>query len=144
MKPAAIADALLPGCGLVLDGRPAWGVPVLVPAVLILSTLAVALLLGGFASAWILPRALPPYALLALAALACRWHLARRARIDPEIVRRHARAASQAWLRGEAAAAGHALALVRAAPEQAQAWRLHALVTGETRSLRRAEAIEQR
>lgn len=143
MKPAAIADALLPGSGLVIDGRPAWGVPLLVPAVLILSALCLALLLGGFAGTWILPRALPLYALLALIALACRWHLARRARIDPEVVRRHARAASQAWLRGEPAA-GHALALVRAAPEQAQAWRLHALVTGEARSLQRAEAIEQR
>lgn len=143
MKPAAIADALLPGSGLVIDGRPAWGVPLLIPAVLILSALCLALLLGGFAGTWILPRALPLYALFALAALACRWHLARRARIDPGLVRRHARAACQAWLRGEPTA-GHALALVRAAPEQAQAWRLHALVTGETRGLRRAEAIEQR
>ncbi len=143
MKPVAIADALLPGSGLVIDGRPAWGVPLLIPAVLILSTLCLALLLGGFAGTWILPRALPLYALLALAALACRWHLGRRAQIDPEVVRRHARAASQAWLRGEPTA-GHALALIRAAPEQAQAWRLHALVTGEPRSLKRAESIEQR
>ncbi len=143
MKPVAIADALLPGSGLVIDGRPAWGVPLLIPAVLILSALSLALLFGGFAGTWILPRALPLYALLALAALACRRHLARRARIDPEVVRRHARAASQAWLRGEPAAA-HAMALIRAAPEQAQAWRLHALVTGEARSLKRAESIEQR
>lgn len=144
MKPAAIADALLPGSGLVVDGRPAWGIPLLVPAVLILAALALALLLGGFAGTWILPRALPLYVLLALAALGCRWHLARRARIDPEAVRRHARAASQAWLRGDPAAAEHAQALVRAAPEQPQAWRLHGLVTGASRSLQRAEAIEQR
>ncbi len=143
MKPAAIADALLPGSGLVIDGRSAWGVPLLIPAVLILSALVLALLLGGFASTWILPRALPFYGLLALAALTCRWLLARGARIDPDLVRRHARAASQAWLRGEPTA-DHALALVRAAPEQAQAWRLHALVTGEARSLRRAAAIDQR
>jgi hypothetical protein len=143
VKPVAIADALLPGSGLVIDGRPAWGVPLLVPAVLILAALTLALLLGGFAGAWIMPRVLPLYAVLALAALGCRWHLARRARIDPEAVRRHARAASQAWLRGEPAAA-HARALVEAAPEQAQAWRLHALVTGEPRGLKRAEAIERR
>lgn len=143
MKPAAIADALLPGSGLVLDGRPAWGVPLLIPAVLTLSALSLAMLLGGFAGTWILPRALPLYALLSFAALTCRWQFARRARIDPDMVRRHARAASQAWLRGEPTAE-HAQALVRAAPEQAQAWRLHALVTGEARSLRRAEAIDQR
>ena len=35
MKPATIGDALLPGAGLVLDGRPAWGLPLLVPAILI-------------------------------------------------------------------------------------------------------------
>jgi len=143
VKPSAIADALLPGSGLVIDGRPAWGAPLLVPAVLILAALALALLLGGFAGTWILPRALPLYVLLALSALGCRWHLERRARIDPEAVRLHARAASQAWLRGDPADA-HALALVRAAPEQAQAWRLHALVTGDARSLKRAESIERR
>ena len=143
MKPATVADALLPGAGLVLDGRPAWGLPLLVPAVLCLAAMLVALPLPGFRGV-VLPWTLPLYALLIASALTCRWHLARLARIDPEAARRHARAASQAWLRGEPEAATHARALVRCAPELAQAWRLHALVTGEARSLKRAEAIERR
>jgi len=144
VKPATVADAALPGAGLVLDGRLAWGLPLLFPAVIILAAALPALIIGGFAASLVLPKALPLYAVLAATALALRWHLARRARLDPEATRKLARAASQAWLRGEPAATTQAQALVRAAPEMAQAWRLHALITGETRSLQRAEAIERR
>lgn len=142
MKPTAVADALLPGSGLIVDGRPVWGIPLLVPAVLLLAALLLALLLGGFAASWVLPRALPCYAILIVIALLCRWRLARLARLDPQAVRRLARTASQAWLRGESTA--QAQELVRAAPDLAQAWRLHALVSGDARSLKRADSIEQR
>ncbi len=144
MKPVAIADALLPGSGLIIDSRSAWGLPLLVPAILLLSALLLALTIGGFASAWVVPRALPSYAALSVAALLFRWRFDRRGRLDPIAARQLARAASQAWLRSEPAAADHALALTRAAPELAPAWRLHALITGDQRSVRRAEAIERR
>jgi len=142
VKPVALADLLLPGSGLIVDGRWAWGAPLLAPAILLISAMLLALILGGFAGAWILPRALPVYLALSLLALGFRWRIERRARLDPEAVRQLARQASRAWLRGEPAAAAHAAALVRAAPELAQAWRLHALVTGESRSLKRAVVIE--
>ncbi len=144
MKPAAVADALLPGSGLLVDGRPAWGLALLVPAVLCLSALLLALIISGFAAAWVLPRALPLYVLLALTALAVRWRFAQLARLDPAATQRLARAASRAWLRDEPEAATIAQALTRAAPELAQAWRLRALVTGEAKALKRAEAIERR
>lgn len=144
MKRFAAADLLLPGAGLVVDGRLAWGVPLLVPAVLLLSALLLGLVVGGFAAAWIMPRALPPYLLLAVLAALVRWRLAARERIDPETVKRAARAAARAWLRGEADAVQHARAVVRAAPEMAQAWRLLALINGDARAARRAEAIDRR
>ncbi len=144
MKPAAVADALLPGSGLLVDGRPTWGLALLIPAILCLSALLFALILGGFAGFWVLPRALPLYLLLAVTALAIRWRFARLARLDPAQTRLLARAASRAWLRGEPEAAAQAQALTRAAPELAQAWRLRALITGEAQALRRAEAIESR
>jgi len=144
VKSNTIADAVLPGAGLVVDGHPARGLPLLVPAVVVLSAIIFALVFGGFAGSWILPRALPLYLVLAIAAVACRWRFERRARLDPAETHRLARAASQAWLRGDANAAQQAQALVRAAPELAQAWRLHAVVTGDRRSVQRAENIERR
>lgn len=144
MKPTAVADGLLPGSGLIVDGRTAWGAPLLAPAILILSALAIALALGGAFAAWTLPRALPAYAALALAALLIRRRLAARERVDPEAAKRLARAAQRAWLLGEPDAAARARALTAAAPELPQAWRLLALVSGDAAAARRAEAIERR
>ncbi len=144
MNSSAIADALLPGSGLVVDGRPAAGITLLVPAVLILAALLVAVLIGGFAAAWVAPRAIPAYLVLIGIAALLRWQISRRERIDPQEARRLARETSRAWLRDEPAATTLAGELVRAAPEMAQAWRLHAQVTGDARSLRRAASIEGR
>lgn len=144
MKPTAIADGLLPGSGLIVDGRTAWGAALLAPAILLLSALAISVLLGGAFSAWTVPRALPLYAGLAVAALVVRHRLSLRERIDPARIRELARAAQQAWLRSEADAADKARAVVRSAPEMPQAWRLLALITGDAKAARRAEAIERR
>lgn len=145
MRAATVLDAAIPGSGLLLDGRLAAALPVLVPAVLVLALLTVALALGGAIGAWVWPRAVPAHLVLAAAALLLRWHFARRARIDPARARELARAAARAWLRGEdAAAAQAARELVRAAPEVPNAWRMLALVAGDPRAERRAQAIEGR
>jgi len=141
---SAVADALLPGAGLIVDGRPAAGIPLLVPTVFLLAVLLLAAAIGGFAAAWVLPRALPAYVLLAVIAALVRWRIACRQRIDPQVARQLARDASQAWLRGDPAATAIATKLTGAAPEMAQAWRLHALVSGDVRSAKRATTIEQR
>ncbi|MBN8527524.1 MAG: hypothetical protein J0M02_19495, partial [Planctomycetes bacterium] len=98
MKPTAIADGLLPGSGLIVDGRIAWGAALLAPAILLLSALAISLLLGGAFSAWTVPRALPAYACLAVAAILLRRRFDRRSRIDPGQARTLAREAQAAWL----------------------------------------------
>lgn len=144
MKPAAVADGLLPGSGLVLDGRLGWGVPLLVPAVLIISSLLLALLVAGFLASRLALYGLPAYAVLSAAALLIRHRLALRERVDPEATRRLARAAEQAWLQGAPDAAEKARAVTRAAPEMAQAWRLLALVAGDAAAARRADAIDRR
>jgi hypothetical protein len=143
MRPATVADTLLPGSGLVVDGRLAPGAALLVPAVLLLCALLLSLTFGAFA-AWVVPRALPAYVLLSVIALALRWRYTRRERGDPARARVLARAAAKAWLRGESQAADEARQLVRACPEMANAWRLLAMVTGDARATARAEAIERR
>ncbi len=144
MRRFAPLDLALPGAGLLLDGRLAWALPILIPAVFVLAGLAGGLLLGGFAADWVLPRLLPTYLVLAGLASLLRLRLAGREAIDPATTNRLAREASQAWLRGAPDAAAKAVALTDAAPELAQAWRLRALVSGDARAARRAEAIERR
>jgi hypothetical protein len=144
MRRFAPLDLALPGAGLLLDGRLAWALPILVPAILILAALAGGLLLGGFAADWTLTRLLPAYLLCAALAALVRLRLAARETIDPEAAKRLARDAAQAWLRDAPDATGKAIALTDAAPELAQAWRLRALVSGDARAARRAEAIERR
>lgn len=144
MKPTTLADALLPGSGLAVDGRLGWGTALLAPSIAILSALAISLLLGGAFAAWTLPRALPAYAVLIIAAIAVRRWLAARERVDPEAARRLAREAQRAWLRGEPDAADRARALTRLAPELPQAWRLLAVIAADPAAARRAVAIEQR
>jgi hypothetical protein len=144
VKPVTVADALLPGSGLIVDGRLAWGAPLLAPAILLLSALLLSLTLGGAFAAWTAPRAIPVYLLLSIGALVIRHRLAVRERVDPEQTRQLARAAEQAWLRNEPDAADKARAVTRAAPELPQAWRLLALVAGDAKAARRADAIERR
>lgn len=148
MKRFSWVDLVMPGASLTVAGRLGWGLPLLVLAVLNAALLLAALLLaavlgGGFLAAWAWPRCATVHLLLAGAALILRWRAARRAP-DPARLRALARAASAAWLRGEAVAATRARELVRAAPDEPQAWQLHALITGERRSLARAEALRRR
>jgi hypothetical protein len=138
------ADLALPGSGLFLDGRIGVALGLLLPAILILAALLAASALGGFAAGWALPRLVPIYLLLAIGACGLRLVLARREQVDPARVRELARAAARAWLRREPDAAARARAVTAAAPELAQAWRLVALVAGDARAARRAEAIERR
>lgn len=145
MRWLAITDTLLPGSGLIIEGRTWPGALLLAPAIIVLSLLLVSLLLGGVFAAWALAHALPVYAILSIVTLVLRWRYARRARLDPAQVKLLARTTAKAWLHGQdAAAATAAQALVRAAPELPNAWRLKALVTGDQRAERRAEAIEKR
>jgi hypothetical protein len=141
----AITDTLLPGSGLIIEGRTWPGAALLAPAIVALSLLLICLLLGGAFAAWATLRVLPAYALLSITTLCLRWRYERRARLDPTQVKLLARTAAQAWLRGQDdVAASTAKALVQAAPELPNAWRLNALVTGDPRATRRAEAIERR
>lgn len=141
----SIVDTLVPGAGLTIDGRFWPGAALLAPAVVVLSALVLAILVGGGVAEWVLPRALPVYALLAAIALLLRWRYARLARIDPVRAKELARTAAKAWLRGQdAEAAAAARELTAAAPEVANAWRLRAMVSGDARAERRAAAIDAR
>lgn len=144
MKPTTIADALLPGTGLIVDGRLAWGIPLLVPAVLLLSALLLAVMLGGFLAAWVAPRGLPAYLILSLCALVIRHRLAARERFDPTQAKQLARAAASAWLRDDGDATAKARLVTRVAPDLPQAWHLLALVSGDAQATRRAKRIEAR
>lgn len=145
MRWLAITDTLLPGSGLIVDGRVLPGAVLLAPAVAVWTALLLCLVIGGAFAEWALPRALPVLVLLAVAALVVRWRFARQARFDPAATRALARAAAKAWLRGQdAEAATGARQLVRTAPDLAGAWRLAALVTGDARAARRADAIDAR
>lgn len=144
MRPATILDATIPGSGLLLDGRLAAGLPLLAPTAICLALLIIAAAIGGAIGAWVIPRIIPAYLVLALAALGLRWHFARLARIDPVRAKELARSAAKAWLRGQdAEAAAAARQLVQAAPEVANAWRMLGMVTGDPKAERRAQAIEQ-
>ena len=145
MRWLTLIDALVPGSGLIIEGRIWPGALLLAPAIAALSLLLVSLLLGGAFADWAGLRVLPVYAVLAGLACLLRWRYAQRARLDPVQVKKLARITAQAWLRGQdEAAASAAQALVRAAPELPNAWRLKALVTGDERATRRAVAIERR
>lgn len=141
---AGAADAVLPGAGLTIQGRLAWGVPLLACAVPVQAALLFALAFGGAVGGWLVPRALVAWAVLAAAALAVRWLLRRAERGDPAEAVRLARAVSRAWLRGEGEAAALARRLLRAAPAEPQAWRLAALVLDDPRAARRAESLARR
>ena len=141
----AIADALLPGSGLIVEGRLAVGALLLLPAIVVLAALAVALVVGGALAADVWPQALPSYVLLGAIALLMRWRYTRLARIDPVRARELARAAAKAWLRGQdAEAIASAKQLVRAAPELPNAWRMLALVSNDPKAERQAQSIEAR
>lgn len=145
MRWLTITDTLLPGSGLIIEGRTWPGALLLAPAIVILSLLLVCLLLGGAFAAWAIWKLIPCYAVLAVITLCLNKHYRRLAQLDPLQVKTLARATAQAWLRGEKEAAAHAAqSLVRAAPELPNAWRLKALVTGDEQATHRAEAIERR
>lgn len=145
MRWLAITDTLVPGSGLIIEGRTWPGALLLAPAIVALSLLLVCLVLGGAFASWAVLRVLPAYTILSIVTLFLRWRYDRRSRLDPAQVKQLARQTAQAWLRGQdAEAATAAQALVRAAPELPNAWRLNAMVTGDERGNRRAEAIERR
>lgn len=145
MRWLAVIDTLLPGSGLIIAGRIWPGTVLLAPAIVILSMLLVCFLVGGAFADWATLRLIPAYTLLSIVTIVLRWRYERRSRLDPLQVKQLARSTAQAWLQGrDEAAATAAQALVRAAPELPNAWRLKAMVTGDARATRRAEAIEAR
>lgn len=145
MQRLVLADACLPGSGLIVDGRYGVGAALLVPAIVVLSGMALAVVVGGALAEIVWPRALPIYILLGSIALLMRWRYARLARIDPVRARELARAAAKAWLRGkDTEALASAKQLVRAAPELPNAWRMLALVSNDAVAERRANEIEAR
>jgi hypothetical protein len=158
MRPAlAILNAVLPGSGLVIEGRYAWGLTLLLPAIpLVAVVIAAMTVLGGAFADDVRAAALGAYACLGAGAILVGAIYARRARIDPVQVRAIHRAACAAWLTArspaELAKAIHsARAVVTAAPEEAGAWRFLARVAtdaGEKRLAHkadtRADAIEAR
>lgn len=119
----SLADALLPGSGLLRDGRIGAGLALLAATALAAAAAALAgELVEPDAAAVLRLAALAAWAGGGLAAVLLRWRRHRRQRIDPVLVRRLHREACRAWLRGEADALARARALARAAPEEAGAW----------------------
>ena len=150
----AVLNVLLPGAGLLIAGHLGAGLALLVPSVVVLAL--VVGVLGLFATAAaalpLLLGLLGGELLLAATAGGLWWWYDRRGRYDPLVVRSLHRQAAAAYLRNERPAAmAKALALTRAAPEEAGTWRFLALVAADAgdqplaaRAERRAQAIDDR
>jgi len=151
MPAPILLDGLLPGAGLVLRGRLAWGMPCLVLAVLCLSGAILAqLLVVRPAATGVTLACLGGYVVAALIAMT-RQYLAGRVRtVAGEELRRRHRAIASAWLGGDAAAAiGGARELAQHARGEPGAWRLLELIASRgghpqeaARAGRRARRLE--
>jgi hypothetical protein len=148
---AIVADALLPGSGLLARGRLGVGVALIAAGALAASALALGLAgVPGFDGG--LVRAAAAYLALGAAAALGGWSLDRGSRIDPTAVRAAHDEAAAAFLRGEnPAALAAARRVARLAPQEPGAWDLLALVARAAgdpgtadRAERRARALERR
>lgn len=128
----SIADALLPGSGLLRDGRPQAGLALF--AITAFAAAAAALageLFEPGAAAFLRLGSVALWATAGLAAAFLRWRRHRRRHLDAPLVRRLHRDACRAWLRDEPDALSRARSLVRAAPEEAGAWTFLAQVAAD-------------
>lgn len=151
MLPPTVLDCVLPGAGLVLRGRLAWGVPCLVLSVLCLSSAILAqLVVIRPLATWVTLGCLGVYVVVALCAVAVQ-RLSQRVRtLAGEDLRRRHRAIATAWLSGDnATAVSGARTLVQDAASEPGAWRLLELIAGRgghpqeaARAGRRARRLE--
>ncbi len=146
-RSAAIADLLLPGSGLLAEGRTVAGAAVAAAALVAGLTAAGAGILAPDQPTGLRVLGGAGWLGLVLALAAWRWWTRPRP-LDETAVRAAHRACAEAYLAGRfAAAQAHAEHLCRLAAHEPGAWRLRALVTAAAgqdgeRFRRRAERLE--
>ena len=143
----------LPGAGLLIAGRLAVGLLLLVPVIILLALILGTLAVFTRGAAWpIVGTFATCYAVLAALAGGLWWWFAQRERFDPAAVRALHRESATAYLQGKRdVALTKAKALVIAAPEESGAWRFLALVAADAgdhptarRAEQRAQTIDER
>lgn len=151
MPPATWLNLAFPGAGLLLRGRLGLGLSLLLPAVVLLSALALAQVVATstMLGSWRL-GILGGYILLGGLATALHAVLLRERPVDPEAVRQLVREVAAAYLgQRPAEAVAAAQRLVKLAPRQAGSWRLLAQVSDSAgdattagRARRRADQLD--